>query len=275
MALNAWWMIFLTAGLAAQGVDPAAVPPQSPQTHPALSSPEAPRISVAFGGYSDAVSDGYGHWQGLVLDVGWDPWKNGKWVGSLLTSDRPEGYGTVASLGKYQEFRGGYAFLGLTAGTGADYLPRTQWTADLNVDLPLPGLVLGGGAVYTQVLDGHENLLLSLGPTWYAGDYVTTLRVFRNRSNPGQQDSSSTSVQIRRGAQDFKPWQSLRVAWGGEAYQNLLVRQAVSARGMSAGFDCFFPVGKGWTVQAGVEWAQKDGAYHLWGGSLRVGRMLP
>ena len=156
----------------------------------------------------------------------------------------------------------------------ADYLPSLQVVTDLNIAVPVPGLVLGGGITFTRVRDGHEDLQGSFGPTLYLGDFISTLRLSRNRSSPGGHDSSGTTVTVRHGAQDHNAWQSLRVSWGGEAYQSFLVREAVQARGAGAGLDCFFPLSLGWTLQAGVEWGQKYGSYSLRGGSVRVGRMF-
>lgn len=276
MALNpALCALALAGGLAAQEIPPPPNQATSSQTwdRPSASSdPEAPRTTVALGAYSQAVSNHYGHWQGMLFDTSWNPWKDGKFVGSIISSDRPEGSGLVGSLGKYQEFKGGYGFLGLATSRGADYLPTIQLIGDLNLELPLPGLVLGGGSVYSRIRDHHENLLASIGPTLYAGDFIGTARVFFNRSRPGNHDSTSTTIQVRHGAQDHRPWQSLRFSWGGEAYQNLIVREAVQARGAGAALDCFFPLSGGWTLQTGAEWGQKNGAYHLWGGSLRIGR---
>jgi YaiO family outer membrane protein len=230
---------------------------------------------AAVGFYSQSVSDHNGIWQGATLDTSWDPWKNGKFIGSLISTDRPTGSGVVGSIGKYQEFRGGYGFLGLATSKGADFLPTFQLVTDLNLELPIPGLVLGGGYIYTRVRDHHENMLASIGPTLYAGEFISTVRVSLNRSQPGNHDSSSMSVQLRHGAQDYRAWQSFHVSWGGEAYQNLIVREAVEARGIGAGMDCFFPFGQGWNLQMGMEWGQKNSAYRLWGGSIRIGRMFP
>lgn len=251
----------LALPLAAQAVPPAAA--------------ATPLATVAFGAYRQSVSDGNGTWQGLILDATWDPWKDGKFIGSLLTLDRPMGSGTVASVGKYQQFHGGFGFLGVATSTGAAYLPTLQVVTDLNFELPVTGLVLGGGLTYTRVRDGHQDWLAALGPTLYLGDFITTLRLCRNRSNPGAHDSGSTLLALRHGAQDAKAWQSLHLSWGAEAYQNLVVREAVQARGIGAGVDCFFLLGRNWTLQTGVEWAQKYGSYHLWGGSVRLGWMLP
>jgi len=265
-------LLALATGLAAQ--EPTAARTGTWERPNPASEPDAPRATAALGIYHQSVSDHYGPWRGLLLDTSWDPWRNGKFVGSLLSSDRPEGSGVVASIGKYQEFKGGYGFLGVGTSQGADYLPAFQVVSDLNMDLPVPGLVLGGGIIFTRVRDRHENLLVSFGPTWYAGEFITTVRLARNRSNPGGHGSTSTSVQVRHGARDHRAWQSFRVSWGGEAYQNLIIREAVEARGASAGLDCFFPLGGDWSLQTGVEWGQKNGAYRLWGGSVRVGRMF-
>ena len=234
--------------------------------------PGAPLATVAFGGYNQSVSAGNGTWQGLLLDTSWDPWKDGKFVASLISFERSMGNGVLASVGKYQEFKGGFAFLGVGSSQGADYLPSIQIVSDLNLELPLPGLVLGAGLNFTRVRDGHRDLQISLGPTLYAGAFISTLRVARNRSFPGNHDSTSSSIQVRHGAQDHRAWQALRFSWGGEAYESLAVREAVQAHGAGVGLDVFQPVAGDWTVKAGVEWGQKYGAYHLWGGSLRVGR---
>ena len=277
MAMNPWGVLVLAGSLAAQGtpeaqLKAAATGPRDRQ--PTSASADAPLATAALGFYSQSVSDHYGLWQGLLLDTSWNPWKNGKFIGSLISSDRPTGSGVVGSIGKYQEFRGGYGFLGFATSKGADYLPTFQVVGDLNVDLPLAGLVLGGGAIYTRVRDQHENLQVSLGPTLYFADFISTVRLSMNRSRPGNQDSTSTLVQVRHGAQDHRAWQSFHVSWGGEAYQNLLLHEAVEARGAGAGLDLFFPLAHDWTLQTGLEWGQKNAAYRLWGGSVRVGRMF-
>ncbi len=277
MALTPWCVLVLVGSLAAQGAPelPNPATTQAPrERQPASTVPGAPLATVAAGFYSQSVSNHFGLWQGLVLDATWDPWKNGKFIASLISADRPMGSGVVGSIGKYQEFKGGYGFLGVATSKGADYLPTFQVVSDLNVDLPMTGLVLGGGYIYTRVRDLHENHQLSLGPTFYFGNFISTVRLSLNRSNPGSQDSTSTTVTVRQGAQDYRAWQSFRLTWGGEAYQNLLLHEAVTARGAGAGLDCFFPLAHAWTLQTGLEWGQKNGAYRLWGGSVRVGRMF-
>ena len=235
---------------------------------------EAPLGSVAVGGYSESVSHGNGIWQGLLLDTTWNPWKNGKFAGSIISFDRPVGHGVEGSLGKYQEFSGGFAFLGVGSSVGADYLPTAQVVTDLDLKLPIPGLLLGGGITYTRVRDGHQDWQGALGPTLYAGNFISTARVALNRSFPGGQDSTTTTVSVRHGTLDDQAWQSLRVSWGGEAYENMLVREAVTDRGAGVEAALFFPLGRTWTLQTELEWGQKFGAYTLWGGSLRVGRQF-
>ncbi len=233
---------------------------------------QAPFGQVSLGAFQQELTQGYGPWKGTVLDLSLNPWNNGKLLASVVGFDRPEGRGTVFSAGKYIEFRGGYAYLGLGTSRGADYLPTRQFTADLNLQTPWSGWVIGGGLTQTKVRDGHDNLLILLGPAFYAGSTVTTLRGFRNRSDPGSLGSSGILAQFRHGPRDHEPWQSLRVTVGGEAYQSLLVREAVHARGMSVGVDAFCPLPGGWSLQTGLEWGEKFNAYRLWGGSLRIGR---
>jgi len=255
------WGLALGLTFAAQGGEPSQDP------GPALAT-------VDFGGYSQSVSNGNGVWQGLVLDATWNPLKNGKFVGALISADQPTGCGLAGSIGKYQEFEGGYGYLGVGSSRGADYLPTVQYVGDLDLNVPVTGLLLGSGLIYTRVRDNHAQLQGAIGPTLYTGAFISTARVAMNRSDPGGLDSTSFSVTVRHGAQDYNAWQSLRLNWGGEAYQNLVSNVAVHARGAGAGLDCFFPCARTWTVQTGVEWGQQNGAYRLWGASLRVGRMF-
>ena len=239
-----------------------------------LSAQGPPTATVDFGAYSESVSNGNGLWQGLLLDGSWDPYKNGKFIGSVISFDRPTGCGVMESVGKYQEFHGGFGFLGLGTSQGAAYLPTLQVVTDLDLEVPLPGLLLGGGLILTRVRDGHQDWQAALGPTLYAGSFISTLRLALNRSFPGGYDSTSTMVTIRHGVLDYRAWQSLHLNWGTQSYQNLIVNQGVQARGMEAGADCFIPFGHGWTLQPGLEWARVYGQYQLWGASLRFGRMF-
>ena len=238
---------------------------------PPVTADDAPFGQVAIGAFQQELTQGFGPWKGRVIDLSLNPWGNGKILASVVGFERPEGNGTVFSIGKYQEFKGGYAYLGVGSSTGADYLPTLQVAADVNFQTPWTGWVLGGGVTQTRVRDGHENLIALFGPAFYAGPTVTTARVYRNRSNPGGLESSGVLVQFRHGVKDHEAWQSLRITVGGEAYQSLLVREAVHGRGLFVGLETFWPLRGGWNLQAGVDWGEKFKAYRLWGGSLRVG----
>ena len=102
-----------------------------------LSAQGPPTATVDFGAYSESVSNGNGLWQGLLLDGSWDPYKNGKFIGSVISFDRPTGCGVMESVGKYQEFHGGFGFL-LVAGAA---LAQVEQQLDLADD----GIVGGGG----------------------------------------------------------------------------------------------------------------------------------
>ena len=94
MALSPWGALILVGSLAAQGTSEAgdAVIKAEPRVRQSPSSePGAPLATVAAGAYSQSVSDHNGLWQGLVLDTTWDPWKDGKFIGSLISADRPTG----------------------------------------------------------------------------------------------------------------------------------------------------------------------------------------
>jgi YaiO family outer membrane protein len=195
-------------------------------------------------------------------------------VGSLVSFDRPTGCGVVGSVGKYQEFSGGYGFLGVGSSRGAAYLPTLQVTTDLDLELPIRGLVLGAGLNYTRVRDTHQDWQAALGPTLYLGGFVSTARVVMTRSFPEGQDSTGGQVQIRHGLLDYQAWQSLRVTWGAEAYENLVVQQNVEARGADVAADFFFVLDRNWTLKTGLEWAQQNSAYRLWGANVEVGWMF-
>jgi YaiO family outer membrane protein len=224
---------------------------------------------IDVGAYTQSNSDGYGKWQGWVVDATYDPGKGGPWIASLVNFDRPEGHGTELTAGKYIELGWGYAFVGAGSSVGADYLPKWTVNADLNVALGQSGWVLGGGFTRSEVRDGHRDFLYQFGPTLYAGGWVFTARHLRNQSNPGGVESSAQLVDARHGTDDRKMWQSLQFAWGGEAYQSFAVRENVSTRGARASATAFFPIREHHGIKASLEWSQKDGIYRSWGASLR------
>lgn len=230
-----------------------------------------PGAFVSAGAYYQKLSDGYGPWRGYLLDASWNPHHNGKYIASVTGYTRPEGNGAVYTFGKYQEFKGGYGFLSLGTSSGADYLPTFQITGDLNVNLPWAGLVIGGGAMYATIRDGHKNTQFSLGPTLYYKNTITTLRGLVYQSDPGKLRETGGQFSFRHGADDRKAWQSLRVNWGGEAYHSFVVHESVHSSGMSAALDTSWPIGQ-WNLQLGVEFARKYSHYDLFGGSVRVGR---
>lgn len=225
--------------------------------------------SLSFGAYEQVLTDGYGPWKGLMLEATFDPGKGGPWLASVVSYNRPEGNGVVLSGGKYLDFPGGFAYLGVATSSGADYLMRSQVSGDLNFALGQSGWLLGGGFVKTDVRDGHRNLLLQAGPTLYAAGCVFTYRFLQNTSEPGSQRSNSQTFEARHGLSDRKPWQSLTLGWGAEAYQNLQVWQAVGVKGKWLGLNAFFPLPRRNGLRVGLEWGQKDGLYRYWGGNLR------
>lgn len=241
----------------------------------ALSAQELPVASddhIAAGGYYLRLNNGFGPWKGLLADAAWNPLKNGPFVAGITSYIRPEGNGGVYSIGKYQEFKGGYGFLGVATSSGADYLPELQITTDLDINLPWRGWVLGGGVIHTRVRDGHRDTTILFGPTLYVGDTVTTLRGSMNRSSPGALDSYGGQFSFRHGLRDRKAWQILRVNWGTEAYNSFLANQDVHRRGFSVALDTAWPLGKGFSVLLGGEFARKNDAYDLWGGTVKLAK---
>lgn len=229
---------------------------------------------VSIGAYHQSLNHGYGPWKGFLLDAAWNPHQNGKYIASAVGFDRPEGSGTVYSLGKYQEFKGGFGFLGFSTSSGASYLPTFQVTTDLNLELPWDGWVIGGGVTHMRVRDGHKNTQVLLGPTLYRGNTVTTLRGYVYRSDPGQLDKAGGLLHFRHGLDDRKAWQSLRIMSGGEAYHSFVVHESVVSSGMSIALDASWPMGDKWFLQVGAEYAKKFDVYDLVGGSIRVGRLF-
>ncbi|MBP1627437.1 MAG: hypothetical protein H6Q00_1912 [Holophagaceae bacterium] len=238
----------------------------------AVSAQEVPVSDdhVAVGAYQLNLNHDFGPWKGLLADAAWNPLKNGPFVAGITTYVRPEGNGGVFSIGKYQEFKGGYGFLGVASSTGADYLPSLQVTTDLDLNLPWNGWVLGGGLIYTRVRDGHRDMTFLFGPTYYWGDTVTTLRGSVNWSSPGSLTSYGGQFNFRHGMRDRKAWQAIRVNWGTEAYNSFLANQDVRNRGYSAAIETSWPLGGGYSLQLGAEFARKNNVYDLWGGTVRA-----
>lgn len=225
-------------------------------------------FSLGLGGYIDSLSNGYGQWRGLTLEGTYYVKNGGPWIGSIVTSDRHEGKGEVFSLGKYFNFPVGYAFIGAGAGTGANFLPRYQASANLNVKIAETGLLLGGGVLRTEVPDGHRDLLLQAGPTFYYNNFIYTYQYLRNRSDPNAHIGISHLLDLRHGNSDFAPWQSLTLALRAEAYENLTVGQGVYIKGNYITFKIYQPLGTRNGIRATLECGQKKDAYKLIGGQL-------
>lgn len=223
---------------------------------------------ISLGAYNQALTDGYGHWQGLTLDGTFDPGRGGAWVGSIVTYDQNEGTGAAYTLGKYQTMGDlGFLYAAIGTSTGADFLPTFRM--DLDVDLALKsGWVAGFGVSRIQVRDGHKNTLYQAGPSLYLGNWVSTLRFQWNISDPGSLESSATTLDIRHGVENLAPWQSFHLGWGSEAYQATDVMQDVGLRGISASVTAYQPVTRRWAIKGSLEWGQKNETYRRWGGTL-------
>lgn len=224
---------------------------------------------ISLGAYRQDLSNGYGTRRGSALEGTYDPGKGGPWLASIVDHRWPEGSGTMFTLGKYQTLgEHGYFFLGVGSSRGDDFLPSFRGDFDLNLALGKSGWVAGFGLSRIQVRDGHTDTLVQVGPTLYARGWVTTMRYLRNFSNPGNLQSNSMIVDLRRGTDDRAAWQSLKVAWGGEAYQNLKVFEAVGSRGVSVNLFAFQPLSANFGLKGDLNWGQKNGAYQFWGCSL-------
>ncbi len=173
-----------------------------------------PFTRVAVGAYDQAFSDGYGHWRGWVLEGTRYPARGGPWLLAAVGFDRPEGRGTLFSTGKYVLIgKASSVFLGLSAGTNTDILPRGRVDVDFHLDVAAGWKADLAGAV-SRFAGSEEIRLLQAGPGYQGLAWSASAWIQRLDYEPIGASDTGCILNLRLGADDLGPWTALRLAWG-------------------------------------------------------------
>lgn len=181
-----------------------------------LLAQEVPTVTarVGLGGYVDTFSDATGTRNGTFLNASWFHDRSGPWSLSLLRSERTEGVGTLVTVGKEQAFgESSWAWLGLSKGSSADFLP--QYRADLDTHfVSRSGWGIGAELAWSRYADRSTMLLLQAGPSWEHGEWSASARIQQLQYSDGGGSDTGLLLDLRWGAHNLSRWHSLRMAAG-------------------------------------------------------------
>ncbi len=173
-----------------------------------------PTGRVALGSFSDRFSDATGTWSGWSLSGQWFRDERGPWSFGVVENRHPEGKGHLASVSKEYGFgETSSLWVGLSAGWGADVLPRFRAEVDLDLELSGPwGIGLQGAQ--SRFRDGGAITQLQLGPRWLGERWSASARFQSLQYSGGGGADASFLLDLRRGPNNLEAWQSLRVGLG-------------------------------------------------------------
>ncbi|MCE1228367.1 MAG: YaiO family outer membrane beta-barrel protein, partial [Firmicutes bacterium] len=174
----------------------------------------APKVRIGLGGYTDQFSDATGTWKGWTANVEWFRDSSGPWSLALATSQRPEGRGTLATLGEETAF-GDWSWIWVSVGSGSgdNFLPSFRGNLDMSLGINEAwSLELGG--FYNRFRDGSSTTILQAGPGWKGKVWSSTLRLQQVKYDPGGDSNLGVLFDLRWGADNFRRWHSLRLGWG-------------------------------------------------------------
>lgn len=180
----------------------------------AQESPATPTIRMGLGTFTDQFSDSTGTWKGWLANAEWYRDASGPWSLSVAGSQRPEGRGTLAMLGK-ETAVGDLSWLWVSAGggSGADFLPTFRGNLDLSLGLDTSWSLEVGG-FYNRFRDNSTTIVLQAGPGWKGEVWSASLRLQQVRYAPDSVTETGYLFDLRWGAHNLKRWHSLRLGWG-------------------------------------------------------------
>ncbi len=180
-----------------------------------LDLPEPSTLTrIAIGGYDQAFSDGYGRWKGWTLEGTIYPTSGGPWQLAAVGFDRPEGKGTLFSAGRNLLIgKASSVFLGVSAGTNTDILPRGRVDVELHLDVARGWKVDLAGAL-SRFEGDQEVRLLQAGPGYQGRSWSASAWYQRLQYEPYGDSDDGCILNLRFGGNDFAMWHNLRLAWG-------------------------------------------------------------
>jgi len=163
--------------------------------------------------------DVYGSWKNFLLSYYVRPKAGTTLFFQLGAFSRNTGNALLGVGGAYKDWgEMFYTYTALASGTDSAYLPQFRFDNDFNFKLGRKKNIVGtAGITYINYHDDHASFILSLGCTAYFERWITTYRIFRNRSDPGNITSYSHLVDVAFGRDG---WQltNCTFSFGKQAY---------------------------------------------------------
>jgi YaiO family outer membrane protein len=164
-------------------------------------------------------NDIYGSWTNILLSYYTSPQRGLTWFLQLGGFHRNVGDALLGVGGAYKDWTDRlYTYTALAAGSDSVYLPQVRFDNDINFKFGDKRNIVGTlGVTYVNYHNTHEDLIFSTGITLYRKRWITTYRIFRNKSDPGNVTSFSHLIDLAYGKEGSQ-WTNLTVSFGNQAY---------------------------------------------------------
>lgn len=163
--------------------------------------------------------DIYGSWTNILLSYYAKPKRGLTWFFQLGGFHRNAGDALLGVGGAYKDWGDRlYTYTALAVGSNSAYLPQVRFDNDANIKFgDKRNFVWTLGVTYVNYHNNHEDLILSSGATLYMPNLITTYRIFRNKSDPGNITSFSHLIDLAYGKEGSQ-WSNLIFSFGNQAY---------------------------------------------------------
>ena len=203
-------------------------------------APEAPsyRYHLELGSFDNSVSNGFGHWWGGELRLGYKPSERMIVSGQLLSQRRPGETEQLVGVGMLLNWSKWFYTDTALSGGGPDdpaaFFPRLRYDLTANLKVPaVPGLILTGGLTRLYLGTPNNGRVRRVGAIYYWRRFVLQGDVNFNNARPGNRKSTAGSGAIQYG-REGRYWLGLAAGGGREAWQTLaLTPQDVEFTGYS------------------------------------------
>jgi YaiO family outer membrane protein len=264
---------------------------------------ESPAGRLTVGTYADRFSDATGTWKGWLLSADLYRDSHGPWSASVVRNQRPEGTGTTFMVAKEHGFNDvSWVWAGLSAGSGADFIPKFRVSLDSNLGLGGPwGLGLGGA--WSRFNEDYSVAMVQAGPSWMGAAWSASARIQQVSDGSGGSDTGYF-IDLRWGGDNLRRWHSLRVAGGRGIIDSLQPGGSLSTSTVTVGTGgvngrgrggsgsgsgssytssswsapneflasttSHFPLTSRLALKAELGWGRREGQFNLWSGSLQA-----
>ncbi|MBD3168313.1 MAG: YaiO family outer membrane beta-barrel protein [candidate division Zixibacteria bacterium] len=166
-----------------------------------------------------------------------------------------------------------YTYTAVATGSETDYLPKFRLDHEFNFKVePTRRFVATVGVTYFKYHSDNEDIILSIGGTFYLPRWNFAYKFYRNRSNPGGVISYTHLVSVGYG-EEYKQWTYLTLSFGDQAYLAIVVapsqevRQDVFRASLShrRWFDNSILIFPKWGIYGDISYYTIDDGYDVYG----------